>query len=276
MPAGLLSRIAADALDPGYRAATRPDGARSPLRRAGRLGTVLALLGVGALFAMTAHAHRAGAPARARITAVLTAERDARAAGNRALDDQIGPLRSANATARAQASAADRDGTALAGRIDALAPAAAARAASGPGLRIVIVDAGAAGAGSAGTGPRGAGTPVAGRLADHDLAEVVNALWSGHATAIAVNGRRLSARSAIRTAGEAILVGFEPVVSPYTIDAVGDPAALAAAFAGSGVGRGLAAGQIEGANLRSSSLMRTVTLPAADVPVPRVARGLNP
>jgi uncharacterized protein YlxW (UPF0749 family) len=59
------------------------------------------------------------------------------------------------------------------------------------------------------------------QVRDSDLQLATNALWAAGAEAIAVNGQRLTATSTIRQAGEAILVDFQPVTTPYTILAIG-------------------------------------------------------
>jgi uncharacterized protein YlxW (UPF0749 family) len=64
---------------------------------------------------------------------------------------------------------------------------------------------------------------------DTDLQQAANALWAGGAEAIAINGMRLTATSTIRQAGEAILVDFRPVTSPYEVVALG-PDELADGF----------------------------------------------
>jgi uncharacterized protein YlxW (UPF0749 family) len=69
------------------------------------------------------------------------------------------------------------------------------------------------------------------RVVDRDLQAVVNALWAAGAEAVAVNHQRLTTQSAIRQAGEAVLVNFQPVLAPYTILAIGDPVALETSFA---------------------------------------------
>jgi uncharacterized protein YlxW (UPF0749 family) len=60
-----------------------------------------------------------------------------------------------------------------------------------------------------------------GRIIDRDLQEVVNGLWQAGATGVAINGRRLTASSAIRSAGDAILVDYRPLLPPYKISAIG-------------------------------------------------------
>ncbi|GAA4391649.1 hypothetical protein GCM10023088_69010 [Actinomadura verrucosospora] len=80
-----------------------------------------------------------------------------------------------------------------------------------------------------------------GRVYDQDLQVLVNGLWAAGARAIGVNGRRLTPTTAIRAAGEAILVDYRPLGGPYEVTAVGDPGRLRAAFAGSPADRRLAA-----------------------------------
>ena len=70
-----------------------------------------------------------------------------------------------------------------------------------------------------------------GRVLDRDLQIVVNGLWAAGAEAIAINGERLTSLSAIRSAGQAILVDYRPLVPPYVIEAIGDPTRLQAGFA---------------------------------------------
>ena len=74
-------------------------------------------------------------------------------------------------------------------------------------------------------------TSAAGRVMDRDIQMVVNGLWQSGATGITVNNRRLTSTSAIRKAGEAILVDYRPLLPPYVITAVGpDGDALAGRF----------------------------------------------
>ena len=70
-----------------------------------------------------------------------------------------------------------------------------------------------------------------GRVVDSDLQMVVNALWQAGATSIAINDHRLTGTSAIRSAGEAILVDYRPLVRPYKVVAIAKNAdALAGRF----------------------------------------------
>ena len=68
------------------------------------------------------------------------------------------------------------------------------------------------------TAPNDAATP--GRVQDRDLQLVVNGLWQSGATAIAINDRRISSTTAIRSAGDAILVNYRPLSPPYRVTAI--------------------------------------------------------
>lgn len=63
-----------------------------------------------------------------------------------------------------------------------------------------------------------------GRVIDRDLQMIVNGLWQAGATDIAINGRRLTPTSAIRAAGDAILVNYRPMSPPYVVSAIGPDA----------------------------------------------------
>jgi uncharacterized protein YlxW (UPF0749 family) len=76
--------------------------------------------------------------------------------------------------------------------------------------------------------PRGV-DPAEAKVLDIDMQGTVNGLWQAGAQAIAINGVRLTTVTAIRTAGEAILVDYRPLEPPYRIDAVG-PVDLAERF----------------------------------------------
>jgi uncharacterized protein YlxW (UPF0749 family) len=122
-------------------------------------------------------------------------------------------------------------------RIDDLAFAAAQTPVEGPGLRVTLRDAAPADDNDGiGGDPRGAGAADEGRVLDRDLQSVVNSLWAAGAEAVAINGERLSALSAIRGAGDAVLVDFKPLIPPYQVTAIGDGARMQAGFAANGGG----------------------------------------
>lgn len=75
------------------------------------------------------------------------------------------------------------------------------------------------------------GAAQPGRILDRDLQMIANGLWQAGATAVSINNRRLTATSAIRAAGEAILVDYRPLNPPFVIVAIApDADALAGKF----------------------------------------------
>ncbi|MET7795171.1 DUF881 domain-containing protein [Streptomyces decoyicus] len=143
--------------------------------------------------------------------------------------------------------------------------------ATGPGVKLVVDD--AKGAASNGGGPReSSGFSDTGRVRDRDMQRVVNGLWASGAEAISVNGQRLTSLSAIRAAGDAILVDNKPLVPPYTVLAVGDGQRLSTAFQGSADGQYLHVLQ-ENYGVRTRiSAENEVTLPPAPSLIVRTAK----
>ncbi|MFB8028728.1 DUF881 domain-containing protein [Streptomyces sp. NPDC056465] len=140
----------------------------------------------------------------------------------------------------------------------------------GPGIKLVVDDAEDTDQG--GGGPReSTGFADTGRVRDRDMQRVVNGLWQSGAEAVAINGQRLTALSAIRAAGDAILVDNRPLVPPYTVLAVGDGKRLATAFEDSADGQYLQALH-ESFDIRTSiSEQEKVRLPAAPSLIVRTA-----
>ncbi len=140
----------------------------------------------------------------------------------------------------------------------------------GPGVKLVVDD--AKNTDQGGGGPRESSSfSDTGRVRDRDMQRVVNGLWESGAEAIAINGQRLTALSAIRAAGDAILVDNRPLVPPYTVLAVGDGKNLAAAFRDSADGQYLNALK-ESFDIRTSlSDQAKVRLPAAPSLIVRTA-----
>lgn len=101
--------------------------------------------------------------------------------------------------------------------LDNLSFTAGLTAVRGPGLEVVL--------GDSPTVPSGK-DPSNYIIHDYDLRVIVNALWGAGAEAIAVNDQRLVAVSALRCAGNTILVNSTRLASPYTIKAIGDPGTL--------------------------------------------------
>ena len=63
-----------------------------------------------------------------------------------------------------------------------------------------------------------------------DIQTVVNALWAAGAEAVAINGERLTAGSAVRCAGNTLLLHGTLHTPPYEIAAIGDASELAASI----------------------------------------------
>lgn len=67
-------------------------------------------------------------------------------------------------------------------------------------------------------------------LTANELAYLVNGLWEAGAEAIAVNGQRLTARSAITQSGFGINVNGSPLTAPFVVTAIGDQRTLESLF----------------------------------------------
>lgn len=231
--ARLLTDLVADTLDSGYRAAHE--------RRAGT-GTVglrwydrpLAALGCLLIGMVTAvayvHTHR-GAPAAAGVHERLVERvRTAQQAGTDLVRRAAQTQRQLTAVRNAALPAS----APLAQQLRRAQLAAGDLAVHGPGITVTLRD---APAGPTSAAPRAGTVPIiqGSILTDRDLRSVVDELWHDGAEAIAVNGVRLTPTSAIRFAGQAVLVDREPLTSPYRIDAVGDAGALLTSFTQSAV-----------------------------------------
>ena len=116
---------------------------------------------------------------------------------------------------RLQAQALGQDETSLQTRLAALTLASGAEQVTGPGITVVLDNAPGSDGTSADGNPRTDADKDEGTVFSKDLQIVVNGLWEAGAEAIAVNGQRLTSRSAIRFAGEAILVNYRPLARPY-------------------------------------------------------------
>jgi uncharacterized protein YlxW (UPF0749 family) len=98
------------------------------------------------------------------------------------------------------------------------------RAVSGPGVTVSLDDAPASSASIPGVRPDD--------LVVHqqDMEHVINALWSGGAEAMTLQGERVTSTSAFRCSGNILLLHGKVFSPPYVIEAVGDPTALRSAL----------------------------------------------
>ncbi|WP_223245146.1 DUF881 domain-containing protein [Streptomyces sp. CBMA156] len=147
---------------------------------------------------------------------------------------------------------------------------------TGPGVKLVLEDAAGTGAGGNVDPRAGQGFSSSGRLRDRDLQLVVNGLWGSGAEAIAINGQRLTALSAIRAAGEAVLVDNRPLVPPYNIQAIGDGSKLLTAFQKDMAGEYLRLLQEQYGIKSTLSVQKNLTLPAAVGVTLRTAQPVTP
>jgi uncharacterized protein YlxW (UPF0749 family) len=253
----LLREVMERPLDPGYAtaAARRAEGG-TPSRRALVLTLVLALV-CGAVTARSIAELRRPQPGAAQARAALQAEVRRRSAAVDAEQRELDQLR-AQVTALQASALPSRGSSELAGQAQLLGLLSAENPVTGPGLKVTLADAPTATATSGSTDPRATADGSQGRVLDHDVQIVVNGLWAAGAEAISINGQRLTARSAIRYAGQAILVDFRPLVPPYVVSAVGDPSVLQTRFAAGSGGAylqalrdnyGIRAGIVSSANL---------------------------
>lgn len=169
----------------------------------------------------TSEARRAAAPRRGELIELIERRRDL----VREEDRAVHQLRQEVAAARREASRRNELDREDAERGQALAVQAGTVAVRGRGLMVSLSDSHQ--------------EPVdddaaAFRIHDVDLQLVVNALFAAGAEAVAVNDSRLVATTAIRSAGETIVVNFRPLAPPYRVSAI---AADRRAFDGSDIAR---------------------------------------
>jgi uncharacterized protein YlxW (UPF0749 family) len=230
--ARLLIDLVTNTLDPGYAAAAKRRGSAAPRHRYERPAVAIGCLLIGLVLVVAyVHTHRSAPEAskvhQSLVDRVRTAQHQA--------DDLDASARKLEQQLATEQQQALPNGGGVSRRLDQDALAAGQIAAVGPGMTVTLREpkqkAGAP------TSGRGATTSIGATniLTDRDVRSVVDELWRDGAEAIAVNGVRLTPTSAIRFAGQAVLVDFQPITSPYKVAAIGDPDALSTNFAQSTV-----------------------------------------
>lgn len=279
----LLTEVMQRPLDPGYAAAAAQrdvDAAPGRARRRAPVTTVLAVV-AGALLVSAVLDLRL--PALLDERELLVEQIRTRTAEVDALEGRAGGLQQEVTALGADALAGAGPG--VMEQSERLGVAAGATPVTGPGLEITLDDASASQDPVAGD-VRADVEDDEGRVVDRDVSVVVNGLWAAGAEAVSVNDERLTSLSAIRAAGEAILVNFRALAPPYRIRAVGDTQRMQTAFASSAAGRYLSSieqnygvrtsvsvsGDLElpgatGLRLRSARPPATPTTPAPPPPV---------
>ena len=218
----LLKQVQRDALEPEYAAHARRVSRAEPGEgpRARRIGrSRMGALGVALVATLVT------------LAAVQTSRQAPAAADEHdSLVRQIQDTQSAQAASRARIATLDQEirslqaahtatGTA---ELERLASTSGATPVTGPGVVVTVDD------GDVTDAPQ---------VSDQDMRQLVNGLWAAHAEAVAVNGHRVTARTAIRQAGSAITVDYVSLTRPYRVEAIGNPTSLAGDFAASASGR---------------------------------------
>jgi uncharacterized protein YlxW (UPF0749 family) len=244
--ASLLDQVLAETLDPSYQqaadaraalAAAAPGETPAAVRRRRRWraqALVAVVLAVGGLLAAITYNHAsAGAKGRAQVREALLGDIDSESSRADSLTRQLDQLRSRVDHTRDSALQASAIGQLALSQLSNAEGGAAGVAVTGPGIKVTLADAKPK-TGSDPVGPTQ--TNLAGAVRDSDVQLAVNALWAAGAEAVSINGQRLGPTSTVRTAGQAILVDFQPVSSPYDISAIGSQDTLSKRFlADSGV-----------------------------------------
>jgi uncharacterized protein YlxW (UPF0749 family) len=152
---------------------------------------------------------------KAQLIALIQARQDRAAA----LSEQLEDLR-AQVTAAEQsiASAAGPALNAELARVEAVTGLTGLR---GPGVQVSLSDA---------EGTCSTGRDEDCRIQDVDLQLATNNLWALGAEAVAINGERVIATTAIRSAGSSVLINYRVLTSPYVIEAIGDGQVLQEGF----------------------------------------------
>ncbi|MEO7589254.1 MAG: DUF881 domain-containing protein [Arachnia sp.] len=207
----LLTDLQANALEPEYRTSGSRRRRVSPLI----LGSTLALLAALAVIAVVSTTRSSGEAAGERQDLLQRiADTQAR------VDDLEREAAALETDIRSLGDAQLNDPT-LAEAQDLLEPAAGNVPVTGPGIVVLVND--------ATDRPRGEGV-----VFDTDLSRLVNGLNQAGAEAIAINGRRVTSLTPIRTAGSAITVDYVSLSPPYRVEAIGNPATMPARFARTG------------------------------------------
>ena len=213
-------------VDPSYvEAAARRAAGDRPDTRSAKAALLAAVAVIALLLTVAAQQTRRAAPEAARVRAGLAAEAREKTASTDELLERREELVQETGSARDERLRKTQTGRQIADRLAELDLAVGSLPVRGPGVRVSLDDSPDAGGPD---DPNGDG-----RVRDRDLQEVVNALWAAGAEAIAVNGQRVSALTAIREAGQAILVDYRPITAPYVVDAIGDAGDVEAEFSSS-------------------------------------------
>jgi uncharacterized protein YlxW (UPF0749 family) len=265
--ASLLDAVLAETLDPSYAQAAeaRASGRSSPRPRWRRRALVALTMAIaGLLVSVTYDQAAAGAKGREQVRAALIGDIDRESSVSDDLQSQLQSLSRQVTSTRDALLAHSTVGQRALDELSSAEQGSAAVKVTGPGLLITLANA----------DPKADADPVGGSAQDNpqgnvrdgDLQVVVNALWAAGAEAVSINGQRLGPLTAIRFAGEAVLVDFRPVNNPYEVSAIGNPDTLAGKFLASPEVVALAAVSKTFGLRFDYARKDQLTLPAASIP----------
>ncbi|MEU5047024.1 DUF881 domain-containing protein [Streptomyces griseorubiginosus] len=268
----LLTNVMDHSLDDGYaEAAARKKAAGEgglPKTLRARLGLAVGLVLAALVVTVGAAQARVAAPVVAKERQELIDRIDREGDTADTLEENVDKLR--DDVSSRQREALKESGES--GKADLVGILSGAAAVHGPGVKLVVNDAKEATTGGDGNPRETSGFSDTGRVRDRDMQRVVNGLWESGAEAISINGQRLTALSAIRAAGDAILVDNKPLVPPYTVLAVGDGQRLSTKFQNSADGLYLHALQGDYGIRTAISVEDDLRLPAAPSVIVRTAK----
>jgi len=268
----LLTNVMDHSLDDGYAEAAarkKADGVGGmPRTLRARLGLAAGLVLAALVVTVGAAQARVAAPVVAKERQELIDRIDRETTTADKLEDSVDKLRDDVSTRQRKAlkKSGGGDQSELVGLLSG------AVAVHGPGVKLVVNDAKEATSGGNGNPRETTDFSDTGRVRDRDMQRVVNGLWESGAEAISINGQRLTALSAIRAAGDAILVDNKPLVPPYTVLAVGNGKQLSTAFQNSADGLYLHALQGDYGIRTAISVQSELRLPAAPSVIVRTAQ----
>lgn len=221
----LLVLVTREAVDEDYVHAARRRAARgvepSASHRTPLRGAAVATVLFGLLIALAAvqTARNADVREASRDTLInRIGERQQEVAG---LRDRIGSLRRQNDDLQSTSSRVQGQLADATVQLRGLQISTGYVAVHGPGLQVSVAD-----------NPDGSSD---GRVRASDLRLLVNGLWRAGAEAIAINGRRLTALSAIVNSSISVAVNRSPLTPPYVVSAIGEDG-LASRLQGSTTG----------------------------------------
>ena len=207
----LLTLITQQSLDEDYQHAAERRATAPAVERRPRRSVALVVVAFGALVTIAALQTHQGEDVQSASRDTLITQIDDGRNHLSELQRQIVRLRELNVGLQSQHDQVTSEQASAEAREQRLATTTGFGAVTGPGIRVTVDDA-----------PNGT------LVRDTDLRPLVDGLWNAGAEAIAINGNRLTARSAIRNSGDAIRINNRSLSPPYVVLAIGNEKTLQA------------------------------------------------